>query len=68
MLATIIGGPYDGWTGVLLAQPAAITVPTAFAVMIVVSLLTPSHVPPNIHRIMVRLHVPESVAALGDDR
>jgi Na+(H+)/acetate symporter ActP len=61
VLATIIGGPYDGWTGALLAQPAAITVPAAFAVMIVVSLLTPDHIPPNIHRIMVRLHVPESL-------
>jgi hypothetical protein len=29
--------------------------------MIGVSLLTPSHIPSNIHRIMVRLHVPESV-------
>jgi Na+(H+)/acetate symporter ActP len=61
VLATIIGGPYDGWAGVLLAQPAAITVPAAFGVMIGVSLLTPRHVPPNIHRIMVRLHVPESL-------
>lgn len=62
VLATIIGGPYDGWTGALLAQPAAITVPAAFLVMIAVSLLTPGHVPTNIHRIMVRLHVPESLA------
>jgi Na+(H+)/acetate symporter ActP len=62
VLATIIGGPYHGWTGALLAQPAAITVPAAFAVMIGVSLLTPRHIPANIHRIMVRLHVPETLA------
>ena len=62
VLATIVGGPYQGWTGALLAWPAAITVPAAFAVMIGVSLLTPRHVPPNIHRIMDRLHVPESMA------
>jgi Na+(H+)/acetate symporter ActP len=61
VLATIVGGPYGGWLGVLLAEPAAITVPMAFGVMIGVSLLTPRHVPPNIHRIMVRLHVPESL-------
>jgi Na+(H+)/acetate symporter ActP len=65
VLATIIGGPYDGWPGALLAQPAAITVPAAFIVMVGVSLLTPRHVPANIHRIMVRLHVPEG---LGQDR
>jgi Na+(H+)/acetate symporter ActP len=62
VLATILGGPYHGWTGALLAQPAAITVPAAFVVMIGVSLLTPRHVPPNVHRIMVRLHVPEGLA------
>lgn len=61
VLATILGGPFDGWTGALLARPAAITVPAAFGVMILVSLLTPSHVPPNMHRIMVRLHAPESL-------
>ncbi len=65
VLATVIGGPYDGWPGALLAQPAALTVPIAFVVMIVISLLTPSHIPSNVHRIMVRLHVPEG---LGQDR
>ncbi len=67
VLATIIGGPYHGWTGALLAQPAAITVPAAFVVMIGVSLLTPSHIPPNVHRIMVRLHVPEGLGRDRDD-
>ncbi len=67
VLATILGGPYHGWTGALLAQPAAITVPAAFTVMIVVSLLTPRHIPPNIHRIMVRLHVPEGLAQDSGD-
>ena len=43
-------------------RAACITVPAAFLVMIVVSLLTPRHVPLNIHRIMVRLHVPEGLA------
>ncbi|MBA3744038.1 cation acetate symporter [Sporichthya sp.] len=67
VLATIIGGPYQGWTGALLAQPAAITVPAAFLVMIGVSLLTPRHVPSNIHRIMVRLHVPEGLGQEAGD-
>jgi Na+(H+)/acetate symporter ActP len=61
VLITIAGGPFGGWLGVLLARPAAITVPAAFAVMIGVSLLTPRHVPSNIHRLMVRLHAPESL-------
>ncbi|MGQ0626199.1 MAG: sodium/solute symporter [Sporichthyaceae bacterium] len=61
VIATIVGGPFDGWTGALLAQPAAITVPAAFAVMIGVSLLTPGQVPVDVQRIMLRLHVPESL-------
>jgi Na+(H+)/acetate symporter ActP len=61
VLATILGGPYDGWTGALLGQPAAWTVPTAFAVMVLVSLRTPGRIPPNVGRTMVRLHAPESL-------
>ncbi|MGH8892803.1 MAG: cation acetate symporter [Actinomycetes bacterium] len=60
--ATIAGVDRDGWTGALLAQPAAWTVPIAFAVMVGVSLRTPSRVPANVGRTMVRLHAPESLA------
>jgi Na+(H+)/acetate symporter ActP len=61
VVATIVGGPASGWTGALLAHPAAITVPAAFAVMMAVSLLTPGRIPPDVRRIMVRLHVPETL-------
>ena len=47
--------------GALLAQPAAWTVPIAFLVMIVVSLLTPRKVPLGVARTMVRLHTPETL-------
>ncbi|TDW28957.1 cation acetate symporter [Cryobacterium psychrophilum] len=43
----------------LLAQPAAWTVPAAFAVMIGVSLATKSRRPGGITKIMTRLHTPE---------
>ncbi|MET8145977.1 cation acetate symporter [Sphaerisporangium sp. NPDC005288] len=61
VIAVITGGPYTGWTGALLAQPAAWTVPISFAVMIVVSLLTPGGVPRGVARTMVRLHTPETL-------
>jgi cation/acetate symporter len=61
VLATITGGPDTGWMGALLSQPAAWTVPVSFAVMVVVSLLTPSRVPPGVARTMVRLHTPETL-------
>jgi len=62
VLATMLGAAGDGWAGSLLAQPAAWTVPMAFAVMIVVSLATPKSLPPNVSRTMVRLHTPEDLA------
>jgi Na+(H+)/acetate symporter ActP len=58
---TMASGPYDGWAGALLAQPAAWTVPIAFGAMIGVSLLTQSRRSPNVARIMVRLHAPETL-------
>jgi len=50
-----------GWLGALLAQPAAWTVPTAFAVMLAGSWLTPGRVAPGVDRTMVRLHAPEAL-------
>lgn len=65
VLVTMLGGPLDGWAGALLAQPAAWTMPLAFATMVVVSLISQRQVPSGVQRIMVRLHTPE---ALGLDR
>nr|WP_253945607.1 cation acetate symporter [Nocardioides sp. zg-DK7169] len=62
---TLAGEPVDGWGGVLLAQPAAWSVPLAATAMVVGSLLTPGRVPGHTRRLMVRLHTPE---ALGLDR
>jgi hypothetical protein len=42
-----------------LAQPAAWTVPAAFAVMVVVSRATARRVPKTMARVMTRLHTPE---------
>ncbi|GAB3594468.1 cation acetate symporter [Angustibacter peucedani] len=61
VLVTMVGGTRAGWAGALLAQPAAWTVPIAFAVMVGVSLATPRTTPPHVARTMVRLHAPEDV-------
>jgi Na+(H+)/acetate symporter ActP len=61
VLATVVGPELDGWPGALLAQPAAWTVPIAFAVMVVVSLATPRRVPADVGRTMLQLHAPESL-------
>ncbi|GAA1880853.1 cation acetate symporter [Actinomadura bangladeshensis] len=61
VIVTIAAGPPSGLAGALLAQPAAWTVPIAFAVMIIVSLCTQRRVPKGVARMMVRLHTPESL-------
>jgi cation/acetate symporter len=62
VLVTVAGGVQSGWVGVLLAQPAAWTVPIAFLVAVLVSLATPSRIPKGTARTMVRLHSPEDLA------
>ena len=59
ILATMLGVAPGGWAGSLLGQPAAWTVPLAFAVMAVVSRRTPSSVPADVGRTMLTLHAPE---------
>ncbi|MFI0366705.1 cation acetate symporter [Actinomadura sp. 1N219] len=61
VIVTIAAGPPDGFVGAMLAEPAAWTVPIAFAVMIAVSWCTPGRVPRGVARMMVRLHTPESL-------
>ncbi len=61
VLATLAGLVTHGWPAALLAQPAAWTVPTAFAVMVGGSLLTRDRVPPDVGRVMLTLHAPESL-------
>jgi cation/acetate symporter len=59
VLVTVLGPPLSGWPGALLAQPAAWTVPTAFAVMVLGSLASQKRVPADVGRTLVLLHAPE---------
>lgn len=59
---TMATGPLGGWPGALLANPALWATPLAITTMVLVSLATPSRVPPGTTRTMVRLHTPERVA------
>ncbi|HEU0042815.1 MAG TPA: cation acetate symporter, partial [Jiangellaceae bacterium] len=61
VVVTIVWGAQDGWTGSLLAQPAAWSMPIAFAVMVVVSLASPRRMALGVDRTMVRLHTPENL-------
>jgi cation/acetate symporter len=59
ILSTMLGVAPGGWLGSLLGQPAAWTVPLAFATMVLVSRRTPASVPPDVGRTMLTLHTPE---------
>ena len=58
---TLVTSGTTGWVAILLGQPAAWSVPSALATMVVVSRLTRGSVPPHAGRFMVRLHTPEAV-------
>ncbi len=61
VLVTVLGPPLHGWPADVVGQPAAWTVPLAFAVMVVGSLLTRERVPKEVNATMLRLHAPESL-------
>lgn len=52
-----------GWPSALLTNPAAWSVPLAFATMVVVSGLTNAKVPADVDAKMLALHLPESLRA-----
>jgi cation/acetate symporter len=61
VVATTFGVDWEGWFGVVIRQPAAVTVPMAFATMVLVSILTRATVPQHVNLTMVRLHAPENL-------
>ncbi len=61
VIAVMLGVSPAGWAGAVLAQPALVTVPWAFALMIGVSLGDRARLPVHVGRAMVRLHLPEAV-------
>ncbi|PWN00861.1 cation acetate symporter [Nocardioides silvaticus] len=61
----LVGVEGSGWGAALLAQPAAWSMPLAFATMVLVSLATPSRAPSHARRFLVRLHTPEVLEQAG---
>lgn len=60
-LWTMFTDTSTGWVAVLLGQPAAWSVPLAFATMVLVSRATRDRRPEGADRFMVRLHTPEAL-------
>lgn len=67
-VAGVLDGESDSeWLSVVAGYPAAVTVPLAFATMILVSLATRSTVPAGTANAFARMHVPERLG-LGVER
>jgi Na+(H+)/acetate symporter ActP len=70
-LATAITGSSGalrgGWAETIVSYPAAVSVPLAFATMVLVSKLTAQQIPVDVGRLMTRLHAPERLG-VGKDR
>ncbi|TDC32349.1 cation acetate symporter [Micromonospora sp. 15K316] len=61
VLVTVLGPPLSGWPATLVAQPAAWTVPLAFAVTVLVSAASRRRVPADVGATMLRLHAPDTL-------
>jgi Na+(H+)/acetate symporter ActP len=61
VLATVFGPPPTGQWAALIQEPAAWTVPLAFAVMIGVSLASRRRVPATVGSTMLRMHAPDAL-------
>ncbi len=59
IFTVMLGPKLTGWPAALLTQPAAWTVPIAFAACIAGSLLSQSKVPADTHARLARMHTPE---------
>jgi Na+(H+)/acetate symporter ActP len=68
ILSTMVGLTPGGWPGSLLGQPAAWTVPLAFAVMVLVSRRSPGSVPQDVGQTMLTLHTPEHLGLARPER
>ncbi|WP_433800989.1 cation acetate symporter [Actinomycetospora sp. CA-084318] len=66
-VTTLAGVRLDGVVGILLGQPAAVSVPAAVITMVVVSRATASRIPAQVGRTLLRLHAPERLG-LGEMR
>jgi Na+(H+)/acetate symporter ActP len=61
VVSTTFGIATGGWFGVVMTQPAAVSVPLSFATMLLVSLATRASAPEHVAQTMVRLHAPEHI-------
>jgi Na+(H+)/acetate symporter ActP len=65
-VAHVVSSYTGWWEPDLLTRPALITVPIAFATMILVSKATHRHEPADVNTILLRLHAPDPLGFMQD--
>jgi Na+(H+)/acetate symporter ActP len=63
---SLAGAVAEGPLAVLLYRPAIVSVPVAFLTMVLVSLRTAAHRPPDADQLLLRLHAPERLGLSRD--
>ncbi|WP_444544470.1 sodium:solute symporter family transporter, partial [Saccharothrix coeruleofusca] len=63
---TVISSYTGDWAPPITAQPALLTVPAAFATMVVISKLTARRSPEDVNQILLRLHAPDPLGFMRD--
>ncbi|GAA3023974.1 cation acetate symporter [Actinokineospora globicatena] len=66
IVLTTVSGYTGGWAPSFLQQPALVTVPVAFLVVVVTSKATQSRVPPDTNRTRLRMHAPDRLGFIRD--
>jgi Na+(H+)/acetate symporter ActP len=64
--ASLAGAGGEGALGVLLYRPAVVSVPVAFVMMVLVSLVTRGRRPADTDQVLLRLHAPERLGLSRD--
>ncbi|HWC79897.1 MAG TPA: cation acetate symporter [Pseudonocardiaceae bacterium] len=66
LVVNIVSEYTGNWAPWFVVQPALITVPVAFATVLLVSKLTPRRIPEDVNRILLRLHAPDPLGFIRD--
>jgi Na+(H+)/acetate symporter ActP len=66
LVLNIISEYTGSWAPWPVVQPALITVPAAFATVVLVSLCTPRRIPEDVNRILLRMHAPDPLGFIRD--
>ncbi|WP_104483435.1 cation acetate symporter [Actinokineospora auranticolor] len=66
LVITTVSGYTGNWAPEFLQQPALVTVPVAFLVVVVTSKATQGRIPPDTNRIRMRMHAPDRLGFIRD--